>query len=71
MKALLFIILFALTGFAMYYFYNNYHKPALAQCPIGSRYVRSSEGGGLVDTDPSDPWGSCVSQSQIDSANNP
>lgn len=69
MKVLLFILVIALVGLAIYYI-PMFLKPGSANCPSGSRYVRVVSGGGWADTDPSDPWGSCVSQSMIDNANN-
>lgn len=69
MKILLFIILLLLAGLAAYYI-PTFLRSGSAHCPSGSRYVRVVSGGSWADTDPSDPWGSCVSQSMIDNANN-
>jgi hypothetical protein len=70
MKAIVLVILFILIGLAIYYVPLYLRGGGTAHCPPGSRYVRVVSGGGWVDTDPSDPWGSCVSQSMIDNANN-
>jgi hypothetical protein len=70
MKTFIFILLIALVGYACYYFFVLTNKPGAANCPPGSRYVRVVSGSGFVDTDPTDPWGSCVSESMIDNSYN-
>ena len=69
MKLLVVIIVVILVGLAIYYI-PVFLKPGSANCPSGSEYVRTAAGGGWVATDPSDPWGTCVSQATIDAANN-
>ena len=69
MKILFIILIIILAVFAVRYIGRFYtQKP---QCPEGSRFVRKVQGGGWADTDATDPWGSCVSGSVIDAANNP
>jgi hypothetical protein len=69
MKALVIIILIALGAFALYYISTSIHRQS-TPCPPGSRYVRVVSGGGWADTDYNDPWGSCVTESEIDKAYN-
>ncbi len=69
MKIIFIILAILVAVFAVRYVGSLYAPKS--RCPEGSRYVRGVQGGGWADTDASDPFGKCVSESVIDSANNP
>ncbi|GEM_PF-5230959 len=69
MKILLFIILIVIAVIVIHYLQILYAPPS-SPCPSGSTYVRSTLGKGWAETDPSDPFGTCIYNSEINAALN-
>jgi len=65
-----FITLLVILLVLAFHYLPTFYPHGSGTCPEGSRYVRSAIGGGWVDTDATDPWGQCISQSEIDKATN-
>lgn len=59
MKFLFIVLLVAALVFAFYYLPTLF-KSKDTQCAAGTKYARSIQGGGWAETQPSDPWGTCV-----------
>jgi hypothetical protein len=59
-----FVLIIVVLTIAGVYYISNLQGRHSSACPPGSRFVRRVTSG-WADTDPTDPWGQCISQEII------